>query len=448
MYIKGLVRARMSGEAAGPDGLENWVIVAEEEATYAELQEYCKIRRLLPLWAGALRGLVQGEETQEANNNLNILDNVDCVNKLLPAASDLLHGMYAEDTEASIAAAAAQGKPPWLQRPWVWRYNSAYCAFSDTNVFSRSWLLVALAGAMQDLNGVWISLPEAIRNERPRPTLYKLEEFYDVWKQLAERAVNKPSIAWHKLREVYGPRHAGRPKKSGIQHKLDALKRVGEWEGGRTEANYGWGWLTGQDKNDQIAALNVQVAEAAVQLAALRLEVANLKLENAGLKQQLSKDPQVKAVAVPKPAVTPVPQKPVTPVPQKPVEKPVVTPVKVVAAQTSVEQGFKVVPVVHVHGTTVYTGTERREFSNGHTSHTYKIKVYECSGGYEQWADDAFECFMSEATLKQKYPYLPIFDTKTPMSDREREAWGEELRQREDERRRDEAYGYPEQFNR
>jgi len=207
------------------------------------------------------------------------------------------------------------------------------------------------------------------------------------------------------------------------------------------------------------------------------------------------------------------------------VEKPVVTPVKVVAAQAPVEQGFKVVyeewvdvdsrnghmkmqvreyvdggadgkyqrwvghilsernmpeadvrrdypqfflgkpgattpakktpakktPVVH--GTPVYTGTELRDSGNGFGgAHTYQIKVYECSGGgYEQWADDEYETWMDKATLKQKYPSLPIFNTKPPMSDRERQDWGkelEEIRQREDERRRDEAYGYPEQYKR
>ncbi len=587
VYIKGLGERHMSaeaeaGETAGPVGLENWVIVAEEEATYAELKEYCEIRRLLPLWARVLRGLVEGEENQEANNNLSTLDDVDRVIKGLPAASELLHGMYAEDTEASIAAAAAKKQPPWLQRPWVWRYNSAYCAFSETNVFSRSWLLVTLAGAMQDLNGVWISLPEAIRNKRPRPTLYKLEEFYDIWKKLAEGAVEKPPIGWHRLRETYG-RGGFRGRGNGIQHKLDALKRVGEWEGGRTEVGSFVDYWYGRDKK--------KIEELLVEVARLKKKCGEGAVETGEKTQQ-------PAVAVPKPvvekaAVTPEivkawdggvqyhaggettfsyevrkcaatdprgeyqlwcngdykknytedmkreaaeesakaeekrlkdlkflaeanerAEKQRTEKAQKKARE------ERVAAQAPPEQDFKVVyeewvdvdsrngnmkmqvreyadggangkyqrwvghilsennmpeaevkrdypqffvgkpgattpaqktsaqktPVVH--GDTVYTGTECREFSNGHTSHTYKIKVYECSGGYEQWADDEFETFMDKATLKQKYPSLPIFKTKTPMSDSERQAWGKELEEREERRKAEEVYGPPPQMKR
>ncbi len=628
-----------AGETAGPDGLENWVVVEEREAEYEEMQAYCEMRRLLPLYARALRNFLEFDKAA--------LDDVDRVIKWLPSAGHMLDGRYAEDTRESIAAAAANGKPAWLQRPWVWRYNGAYCAFSETKVISRSWLLVTLANAMQTLEDVFTALPEGqpqnpgltyAQRQQPKLTYDRLQVEYKIWKALAEAGVAKPSIGWHRLREEYGPRHAGRPKKSGIQHKLDALQRVGEWEGGRTEAGSFGDYWYGRDKK--------QIEELLVEVARLKKKCGEGAVETGEKTQQ-------PAVAVPKPAVEKAAVTPEivkawdghtvdlpggqytysyevrkcaatdpdgeyqlwcngdykrnytedmkreaaeesakaeekrlkdlqflakaheraekqrtekaekkareeaeaerlrnrtaaeklvklrddmqkdaqadyfhgnahVPNPKKVQEKAVLIAQveaeerekKRVAAQASVEQGFEVVyeewvdvdsrngnmkmqvreyvdggangkyqrwvghilsernmpeadvrrdypqffvgkpgattpaqqtPVVH--GETVYTGTEWRESGNGFAgSHNYQIKVYECTGGYEQWADDVFEVFMEESTLKQKYPFLPIFNTNKPMSDRERQAWGEELAEDERRRQRDREYGSPEQY--
>ena len=120
--------------SSAPEGLENWVEVKELDATYAEMQTYCEMRRLLPLYAGQLRRLVGGADAAA----LQMLDDLDKVIKGLPSAGHMLDGRYVEDMEESIAAAAAKGHPTYLDRPWVWRYNGAYSAFSETNVFSRS----------------------------------------------------------------------------------------------------------------------------------------------------------------------------------------------------------------------------------------------------------------------------------------------------------------------
>jgi hypothetical protein len=115
----------------------------------------------------------------------------------------MLCGRYAEDTEDSIALAEAKKQPPWLGRPWVWRFNGAYCAFSATNVFSRSWLLVELANAMHTLDKVLKALPEGQR-ERAGLTYAKLQAEYVKWKALAEAGVAKPSMAGHRLMQEVG----------------------------------------------------------------------------------------------------------------------------------------------------------------------------------------------------------------------------------------------------
>ena len=202
--------------STAPDGRVNWVTVEATDGLYTEMKAYCEVRRLLPLWTAALR-----KKVRESACALQSLDTVDGIIKGLPRAAQMLDGRWGDDSAAS-AVEAAGGLPAWVNRPWVWRFNGAYCEFSNTNNFSRTWLMVTLANVLQALEDEQRKLTAAEQHQ-PRPTYDKLEAAYQTWKTLAEKHARKPTMA--QVREMETGLKDVRPRKrhAEVKQMLDAL---------------------------------------------------------------------------------------------------------------------------------------------------------------------------------------------------------------------------------
>ena len=114
--------------STAPDGRVNWVTVEDTDDLCTEMKAYCEVRRLLPLWAAALRKQVGESES---------LVTVDGIIKGLPLTAQMLDGRWGDDP-AALAVEEAGGLPAWVNHPWVWWFNGAYCEFSNTNNFSRT----------------------------------------------------------------------------------------------------------------------------------------------------------------------------------------------------------------------------------------------------------------------------------------------------------------------
>ena len=152
---------------------------------------------------------------------LQSLDTVDGIIKGLPRAAQMLDGRWGDDSAAS-AVEAAGGLPAWVNRPWVWRFNGVYCEFSNTNNFSRTWLMVTLANVLQALEDEQRKLTVA-EHQQPRPTYDKLEAAYQTWRTLAEKHARKPTMA--QVREMETGLKDVRPRKrhAEVKQMLDAL---------------------------------------------------------------------------------------------------------------------------------------------------------------------------------------------------------------------------------
>lgn len=175
------------------DGRVKWVTVEATDDLCTELKAYCEVRRLLPLWVAALRKKVRTDQS------LDTVNTVRGIIKGLPLAAQMLQGSYAEYSAAALAVEASGGIPAWVNRPWVWWCNGAYCEFSKSNHFSRTWLMVTLANVLQAVQDVQQQLT-AVEQQKPRPTYDKLEAAYQTWKTLAEQHATKPTVA--QLREM------------------------------------------------------------------------------------------------------------------------------------------------------------------------------------------------------------------------------------------------------
>ena len=194
-----------------PDGRVQWVAVEDTDDLCSEMKAYCEVRRLLPLWAAGLRKKACALER---------LDAVDGMIKGLPAAAQMLDGRWGDDSAASLAVEAAGGLPAWVQRPWVWRVNGAYCGFSRTNVFSRTWLMGTLANVMQALEDMWTGLQ---RPELPSPTYDKLQAAYATWKTLAEKHARTPTMAQLRDAETGQKKVRTRKRAAEVEQLLVAL---------------------------------------------------------------------------------------------------------------------------------------------------------------------------------------------------------------------------------
>lgn len=142
-----------------------------------EIDSYGEVRRLLPMYT-----LFLGKVCQ-----LN-LDSVNRAINSLPQGSDFMHGFYRD-----------------APRAWVWHFRSTYFEFSETNRFSRSWLLASLAEVIQKLKDVKQQLTQA-QQELQRANharLYtKLLVAYDTWHTLAAPRLTVSQSAFLKREQV------------------------------------------------------------------------------------------------------------------------------------------------------------------------------------------------------------------------------------------------------
>ena len=190
----------------------NWVTVEDTDDLCTELRAYCELRRLLPLWLTTLKNKVRKDQS---------LVTVDRIIKDLPLAAQMLEGSYAEYSSTALAVAASGGMPAWVNRPWVWRCNKAYSEFSNTNHFSRTWLMVTLANVLQALRDVQRNFTTA-EQHKPTPTYDKLEAAYHTWKMLAEKHATKPTVAQLRDRET-GQKNVKHRKMGEMLRSLERL---------------------------------------------------------------------------------------------------------------------------------------------------------------------------------------------------------------------------------
>ena len=190
----------------------NWVTVEATDDLCTELRAYCELRRLLPLWLTTLKNKVRKDQS---------LVTVERIIKNLPPAAQMLEGSYAEYSTAALAVAASGGMPAWVNRPWVWRCNKAYCEFSNTNHFSRTWLMVTLASVLQALQDLQRNFTTA-EQHKPTPTYDKLEAAYHTWKMLAEKHATKPTVAQLRERET-GQKNVKHRKMGEMLRSLERL---------------------------------------------------------------------------------------------------------------------------------------------------------------------------------------------------------------------------------
>lgn len=176
-----------------------WREVDNQSEIFTEIDAYGEVRRLLPMYTCFLRKLFRQN-----------LDAVDCTINGLPRVSELMHGFYREHPST-----------------WIWHYQSAYFEYSETNRFSRSWLLATLPDVFQALAKVRRNLTEAEQalQRANHARLYeKLLTAYETWHTLAASRLRVPLSALRK-REQLGrlPRARVKSNTCHLSQLLDQL---------------------------------------------------------------------------------------------------------------------------------------------------------------------------------------------------------------------------------
>jgi hypothetical protein len=197
--------------ASSPDGpvRGQWQVVEDTDEICEEIDYYYEVCRLLSIYTLFVRNdmrtalLSLGHDTRtmellHAQRRLDAvyqdkwdsLDSLDRVIDHLSGVSQMLHGVYKDD-----------------QGIVVWRFQSSYLEFSDTNRFSRSWLLLDLVVVVQTVKDVMTKFTgslQEVNNVKHEKLINKLLAAYETWLTLAAPRVQVSAAALRTREETTG----------------------------------------------------------------------------------------------------------------------------------------------------------------------------------------------------------------------------------------------------